>query len=177
MQQVIVQADAPARMHVEDVLRLEARNIDGGMVPLSEVVKPVWGELAIATCSVQRLSGRSYIGLGSAGGCRAALPWTRWNGWLSRCRLALRWNGPGSRCRNDSRPARPRCCSPLRCWSSFSCWRRSMKAGRSRWPSCWWFRWACWVPCWRFSHAVRTTTCSSRSGSSPSSASPPRTPS
>ncbi|MGO4855552.1 multidrug efflux RND transporter permease subunit [Phaeovulum sp. W22_SRMD_FR3] len=42
MQQVIVQADAPARMHVEDVLRLELRNRDGGMVPLSEVVTPVW---------------------------------------------------------------------------------------------------------------------------------------
>ncbi|ARC88664.1 multidrug efflux RND transporter permease subunit [Rhodovulum sp. MB263] len=42
MQQVIVQADAAARMHVEDVLRLEMRNLDGGMVPLSEVVTPVW---------------------------------------------------------------------------------------------------------------------------------------
>ncbi|XSG83206.1 MAG: multidrug efflux RND transporter permease subunit [Methyloligella sp. ZOD6] len=42
LQQVVVQADAPARMHVQDVLRLEVRNIDGGMVPLSEVVKPVW---------------------------------------------------------------------------------------------------------------------------------------
>ncbi len=42
IQQVIVQADASARMHVEDVLRLELRNLDGGMVPLSEVVTPVW---------------------------------------------------------------------------------------------------------------------------------------
>ena len=42
MQQVIVQADAPARMHVEDVLQLEVRNLGGGMVPLSEVVTPVW---------------------------------------------------------------------------------------------------------------------------------------
>lgn len=42
LQQVIVQADAAARMHVEDVLRLEARNIDGSMVPLSEVITPVW---------------------------------------------------------------------------------------------------------------------------------------
>ena len=42
LQQVIVQADAPARMHVEDVLRLEVRNSEGGMVPLSEVVTPVW---------------------------------------------------------------------------------------------------------------------------------------
>ncbi|AYG68540.1 MULTISPECIES: multidrug efflux RND transporter permease subunit [unclassified Rhizobium] len=42
LQQVIVQADASARMRVEDVLRLEVRNIDGGMVPLSEVVSPAW---------------------------------------------------------------------------------------------------------------------------------------
>lgn len=42
LQQVVVQADAPARMHVEDVLRLKVRNIDGGMVSLSEVVQPVW---------------------------------------------------------------------------------------------------------------------------------------
>ena len=42
LQQVVVQADAPARMHVEDVLRLKARNIEGGMVSLSEVIDPVW---------------------------------------------------------------------------------------------------------------------------------------
>ncbi|TCO69135.1 multidrug efflux RND transporter permease subunit [Rhodovulum euryhalinum] len=42
LQQVIVQADASARMHVDDVLRLEVRNIEGGMVPLSEVVTAVW---------------------------------------------------------------------------------------------------------------------------------------
>ena len=29
-------------MHVEDVLRLKARNIEGGMVSLSEVIDPVW---------------------------------------------------------------------------------------------------------------------------------------
>lgn len=42
MRQVIVQAEAEARMHAEDVLRLEVRNAEGGMVPLSEVVTPVW---------------------------------------------------------------------------------------------------------------------------------------
>ncbi|MBL3576100.1 multidrug efflux RND transporter permease subunit [Rhodovulum sulfidophilum] len=47
MQQVIVQADAPARMHVEDVLRLEMRNLEGGMVPLSEVATPVWESTAL----------------------------------------------------------------------------------------------------------------------------------
>jgi multidrug efflux pump len=44
MQQVIIQADAPARMQIDDVLKLYVRNINGGMVPLSEVVHPVWTE-------------------------------------------------------------------------------------------------------------------------------------
>ena len=43
MQQVIVQADASARMQVEDVLKLHVRNAGDGMVSLSELVKPVWG--------------------------------------------------------------------------------------------------------------------------------------
>ncbi|MCW1933832.1 multidrug efflux RND transporter permease subunit [Pararhodobacter zhoushanensis] len=47
LQQVIVQADAHARMHAEDVLQLEVRNLDGGMVPLSEVVTPVWESAAL----------------------------------------------------------------------------------------------------------------------------------
>jgi multidrug efflux pump len=42
LQQVVVQADAQHRMHIDDVLRLEVRNIDGAMVPLSEFVQPVW---------------------------------------------------------------------------------------------------------------------------------------
>ena len=44
MQQVIIQADAPARMQIDDVLKLYVRNTSGGMVPLSEVVRPAWGE-------------------------------------------------------------------------------------------------------------------------------------
>ncbi|MGB8417003.1 multidrug efflux pump [Burkholderia sp. GAS332] len=44
MQQVIIQADAPARMQIDDVLKLYVRNAAGGMVPLSEVVQPVWSE-------------------------------------------------------------------------------------------------------------------------------------
>ena len=43
LQQVIVQADTSARMQVDDVLRLTVRNGAGGMVPLSEVVRPEWG--------------------------------------------------------------------------------------------------------------------------------------
>ncbi|MDI9654380.1 efflux RND transporter permease subunit, partial [Burkholderia cenocepacia] len=42
MQQVIIQADAPARMQIDNVMKLYVRNAAGGMVPLSEVVRPVW---------------------------------------------------------------------------------------------------------------------------------------
>jgi multidrug efflux pump len=49
MQQVILQAEAGARMQVEDVLRLYVRNTQGGMVPLSEVVSPVWTDMALQT--------------------------------------------------------------------------------------------------------------------------------
>lgn len=42
LQQVIVQAQAKDRMQVEHVLKLHVRNDQGGMVPLYEVVTPVW---------------------------------------------------------------------------------------------------------------------------------------
>lgn len=42
LQQVIIQADAPNRMQIDDVLKLYVRNNSGGMVSLSEVVTPVW---------------------------------------------------------------------------------------------------------------------------------------
>ncbi|BAL96291.1 multidrug efflux RND transporter permease subunit [Rubrivivax gelatinosus] len=54
MQQVIVQADASARMQLDDVLRLQVRNADGGMVPLRELVTPVWSE---APLQMQRFQG------------------------------------------------------------------------------------------------------------------------
>ncbi|MET3213355.1 UNVERIFIED_ORG: multidrug efflux pump [Burkholderia territorii] len=44
MQQVIIQADAPARMQIDNVMKLYVRNAAGGMVPLSEVVRPVWAD-------------------------------------------------------------------------------------------------------------------------------------
>lgn len=44
MQQVILQAEASARMQLDDVLSLRVRNASGGMVPLREVVTPKWSE-------------------------------------------------------------------------------------------------------------------------------------
>jgi multidrug efflux pump len=47
MQQVIVQADAPFRMQISDLMGLYVRNNAGAMVRLSEVVNPVWGEMPL----------------------------------------------------------------------------------------------------------------------------------
>jgi multidrug efflux pump len=70
MQQVIIQADAPARMQVDDVLRLSLRNADGGMVSLSEVVTPVWENTPLQLVRYQgfpsaRISGSPAPGVSS----------------------------------------------------------------------------------------------------------------
>ncbi|RBH49317.1 multidrug efflux RND transporter permease subunit, partial [Pseudomonas sp. MWU13-2860] len=62
MQQVIIQADAPSRMQLDNVLKLYVGNVNGGMVPLSEVVRPAWSETPLQLVRFQgypsaRLSG------------------------------------------------------------------------------------------------------------------------
>ena len=70
MQQVIIQADATARMQVDDVLKLYLRNSGGGMVPLSEVVTPVWEDTPLQFVRYQgfpsaRISGSPAPGTSS----------------------------------------------------------------------------------------------------------------
>ncbi|SBS27853.1 Multidrug export protein AcrF [Marinomonas spartinae] len=70
MQQVILQADTSARMQIEDVLKLYVRNVRGGMVPLSEVVTPVWRETPLQLTRYQgfpsvRISGAAAAGFSS----------------------------------------------------------------------------------------------------------------
>nr|WP_312230984.1 multidrug efflux RND transporter permease subunit [Pseudomonas sp.] len=70
MQQVILQADAPARMQLDDVLDLRVRNANGGMVPLREVVTPVWSESPQQMMRFQgfpavRISGGAAAGVSS----------------------------------------------------------------------------------------------------------------
>ncbi len=67
MQQVIIQADAPSRMQIDNVLKLYVRNTAGGMVPLSEVVRPVWSETPLQLVRFQgypsaRISGSAAPG-------------------------------------------------------------------------------------------------------------------
>lgn len=63
MQQVIMQADAPYRMELEDVLKLYVRNSEGGMVALSELVTPHWTE---APLQLQRYLGFPALNLSGA---------------------------------------------------------------------------------------------------------------
>lgn len=70
MQQVIVQAEASARMQMDDVLGLRIRNASGGMVPLSEVVTPVWSETPLQLVRylgypATRISGSAAPGVSS----------------------------------------------------------------------------------------------------------------
>ncbi len=70
MQQVIIQADAPARMQIDDVLKLYVRNAQGGMTALSEVVRPVWSETPLQMVRYQgfpaaRISGSAAPGASS----------------------------------------------------------------------------------------------------------------
>ncbi|GGY28281.1 efflux RND transporter permease subunit [Paludibacterium paludis] len=70
MQQVILQADAPARMQIDNVLKLYVRNVNGGMVPLSEVVRPVWTDTPLQLIRYQgypaaRISGTAAPGYSS----------------------------------------------------------------------------------------------------------------
>ncbi|WP_416637269.1 multidrug efflux RND transporter permease subunit [Pseudomonas sp. OHS18] len=70
MQQVILQADAPARMQLDDVLDLRVRNANGGMLPLREVVTPVWSESPQQMMRFQgfpavRISGGAAAGVSS----------------------------------------------------------------------------------------------------------------
>lgn len=70
LQQVIVQADARARMQIDDLLRLTVRNDKGGLVRLSEVVRPVWQEAPLQLVRHQgylaaRIAGSAAPGVSS----------------------------------------------------------------------------------------------------------------
>lgn len=70
MQQVIVQADAAYRMQLSDLLKLHVRNTSGGMVPLAEVVTPIWDETPLQLTRYNgypstRISGQAAPGVSS----------------------------------------------------------------------------------------------------------------
>lgn len=108
MQQVIVQADAKARMQLGDVLKLPVPSAGGGMARLGEVVTPVWTETPLQLARYQgypaaRLSGSAAPGVSS--GAR----WRKWSAWPGNCRPDSPSPGPGNPCRSASRLRRRHC--------------------------------------------------------------------
>lgn len=67
MRQVIIQAEAASRMKLDDVLKLNVRNENGGMVPLSELVTPVWNETPQQLVRYQGVPAVSISGSAAAG--------------------------------------------------------------------------------------------------------------
>lgn len=67
MRQVIIQAEAASRMKLDDVLQLTVRNENGGMVPLSELVTPVWNETPQQLVRYQGVPAVSISGSAAAG--------------------------------------------------------------------------------------------------------------
>lgn len=67
LQQVIVQADAPNRMQVDDVLKLYVRNNAGGMVSLAEVVTPIWEASPLQLVRYNGYPAARISGSGAAG--------------------------------------------------------------------------------------------------------------
>ena len=131
MQQVIVQADAPARMQIDDVLRLNVRNAAGGMVPLAEFATPVWSETPLQLVRYQgflasRISGTPAPGA-SSGAAMAEME--RLVAQLPPG-FAVAWTGQSLQERQSA--AQAPCSWPCPCWWSSWCWPRSTRAGPSR---------------------------------------------
>ena len=77
LRRVTVQADAPYRMQIEDVLKLNLPSSTGAMVELSEVVKPIWEESPLQLVRynglpAERISGSAAPGV-SAGEAMAEM--------------------------------------------------------------------------------------------------------
>nr|WP_321981519.1 multidrug efflux RND transporter permease subunit [uncultured Cohaesibacter sp.] len=77
LRRVTVQADAPYRMQIEDVLKLNLPSSTGAMVELSEVVKPVWEQSPLQLVRynglpAERISGSAAPGV-SAGEAMAEM--------------------------------------------------------------------------------------------------------
>jgi multidrug efflux pump len=104
LQQVILQADAPHRMELEDVLKLYVRNSEGGMVALSELVTPHWTE---APLQLQRYLGFPALNLSGApaSGVSTGQAMAEMERLAGSCRPASPCSGPASRCRSGVRRA------------------------------------------------------------------------
>ena len=131
MQQVIVQADATARMQLGDVLKLNVRNANGEMVPLAQVVRPVWEKGALQMIRYNgypavRIAGYPNLGV-SSGAAMAEME--QLASQLPKG-FAVEWTGVSLQEKQAGSQT-----TILMAFSMlvvFLCWLPSMRAGRSR---------------------------------------------
>jgi multidrug efflux pump len=133
LQRVVVQADAPARMQPEDLLRLAATNSRGQPVPLSAFATTRWVVGPMQTIRyngypAMRISGDAAPGK-STGEAMAEME--RLAGQLPP---ALPMSGPDCRARRSCQARPPSSCWRSPCWPCFCAWPRFMRAGPFRWP-------------------------------------------
>jgi multidrug efflux pump len=144
LQRVVVQADAPARMQGEDLLRISVPNNKGQAVPLSAFATTRWVVGPMQTVryngySTMRISGQAAPGY-SSGDAMAEM-----ERMAGGCLPASRSNGRANRARSGWPVPRPSSCSVLPCWPCSWRWRPCTRAGRFPPRCCWWCRWACWA--------------------------------
>ena len=181
LQRVVVQADQEARMQPEDLLRLNVINTNGQSVPMSAFASVRW-----VTGPVQSIRYNGYPAMRIAGDASPGhstgeamdemeklatqLPAGIGYEWTGQSReeklsgsTASATSGRASRARRSSRARPRRSCSRSRCWPCSCAWPRCTRAGRSRWPCCWWCPSACWARCSARGRAASPTTSISRS--------------
>lgn len=100
LQRVVVQADAPARMQPDDLLKLNASNTQGKPVPLSAFASTKWVKGAQQTV---RYNGYPAMRISGSPAPDTALarPWLKWRSWLANCRQGLASSGPDSRAKKN----------------------------------------------------------------------------
>ena len=131
LQRVVVQADAPARMQPEDLMKLYASNNQGQPVPFSAFASTHWANGAMQSV---RYNGypASRISGGAAPGYSTGAAMNEMEKLAAQLPKALATSGPASRAKKNSLARRPSCCTALRSWRCSCAWPRCMKAGRFR---------------------------------------------
>ncbi|BBI48818.1 hypothetical protein HORIV_12390 [Vreelandella olivaria] len=131
MQQVIMQADASARMQVDDVLKLHVRNSRGDMVSLAEVVTPVWDETPLQMVRYLGYPATSISGSAAKGASTgdAMAEMERLAHQLPPG-FAVAWTGQSFR--SASPLLRHPCWWRYPSWRYFWCWPLFMRAGLFR---------------------------------------------
>jgi multidrug efflux pump len=133
LQRVVVQADAPARMQPDDLLKLNASNNPRQAVPLSAFASTKLDQgcpcKPCATTAIRPCASRAAPPRATA----LARPWPKWSaGRPTAGRLWLRVDRPVAR-RKTGAGSQALILYASRSWRCSCAWRRCTKAGPFRW--------------------------------------------